>query len=163
MNNSQDDSLLCLRLLGCSCFIPPHWALSRKTHTWMSVCRCVCVCVCACLFPFPFSFISLMSFYPLFPPTQWLILCSQASLECSVMSESLFCVVLFLFVPSVLFGISFCRQCEGMRPPVPVTHTPTLTQTHHDLLGNAAQLLLLCLCLWLSHSHEENESSVSAK
>lgn len=89
---------------------------------------------------------------------QWLILCLEAALECVVMSEGSCHVVMFLFVPSVLLGISFfVGKMKDWEPPVHVT------QTHYDWLGNAAQLLLLSLCLWRSHLHDLNECVFSAK
>lgn len=127
---------------------------THKLGMFVGVYTCVCVCVFMHAF-LPVSF--LLRRFILFPLMQWLILCSEAALECVVMSESFCRVVMFLFVPSLLLGISFCTQNEGLRPPLPVT------QTHYDWLGNAAQLLLLCLCLWLSHLHDLNECVCSAK
>lgn len=71
-----------------------------NTHTWMSV--CVCVCMFIPVFP---SVSFLLCHFILFPSAQWLIRCSEAFLECTVMSVSLCHIDLFFLVPSVLRGI----------------------------------------------------------
>lgn len=110
----------------CGCWIAAasvHHAgpLAVSAHTLRWVFACARLLMRASL-----SVSFLLCRFILFPLMQWLIFRSEVSLDCAMMSESLYHFVVFLFVPSVLLGISFCRQYEGLRPPVPVTPAPWL-------------------------------------